>query len=453
MSSEVVIHSSKTHQRQSSSLLSFYLHPPTEEITIEQMEDYCINRMNVLKGIENAMAKKVFGDNLRQFIKKLLIETKFYSDRVGDNISHFLLRLGCCRNEDLRSWFLKYECILFNNRFGSTNFDEIDIFLQENGLNFQSIVVTSRSDEKKEIIELKEKLGCYGSLDSVYYKVEFEKVLDLVKKRSCYLQEGFAFVPRKYLSNIITPMFRTNLSKQLTLLSKEPPIDDVRLKRMMKMIQQKSITAPLYKSVSMKQVSLNELPLLSKRSFPLCMSHTYNESIRNSHLTHGGRMQLGLFFKGIGLSLNDSLQWWRNTFSSRTTLERFEKEYAYNIRHMYGKEGNRTSYTPYGCMKIITSQPGNRDHHGCPFRHFDEKNLRIEMQKNNNNNDSKMTTQQKNEIIDLVKSKHYQVACVKYFSIRHPSMPTTTIGNHPNAYFDASNKYYNKQEPNKKDVK
>ena len=70
-------------------------------------------------------------------------------------------------------------------------------------------------------------------------------------------------------------------------------------------------------------------------------------------------------------------------------LDKFEKGYAYNVRHSYGKEGKRADYTPYSCMKIITTnQPGPGDFHGCPFKHSDLDMLKRRLQNYKIPNDS-----------------------------------------------------------------
>lgn len=55
-------------------------------------------------------------------------------------------------------------------------------------------------------------------------------------------------------------------------------------------------------------VTLQDLPALAKKSFPLCMRNLYERLRENSHLRHQGRMHLGLFLKGIGLSLEVRLK-------------------------------------------------------------------------------------------------------------------------------------------------
>eukprot|EP01018_Ginkgo_biloba_P022765 Gb_25312 [translate_table: standard] len=85
--------------------------------------------------------------------------------------------------------------------------------------------------------------------------------------------------------------------------------------------------------------------------------------------------------------------------------ERFDKEYSYAIRHNYGKEGKRTDYTPYACQKIIMSSPGVGDHHGCPYRHFSDENLRAALGKMGVN------ARTVDDVMDKVRNRHYQSAC------------------------------------------
>lgn len=62
--------------------------------------------------------------------------------------------------------------------------------------------------------------------------------------------------------------------------------------------------------------------------------------------------------QGIGLPLEEALRFWRIEFAPRTPGDAFDKQYAYNVRFNYGKEGKRTDYTPFSCIKIVSSMPG-----------------------------------------------------------------------------------------------
>jgi DNA primase large subunit len=138
----------------------------------------------------------------------------------------------------------------------------------------------------------------------------------------------------------------------------------------------------------------------------------------------------------------------------------FESGYTYNIRHMYGKVGKRTDYSPYSCMKIIMGQiPANDDVHGCPFRHNSVQQLRAALGADIGRHvqiHTQVTGQQRafnqqaavNELVGLVQAKHYQIACKRYFELTHPedeNAPTRNedlIIHHPNQYFETSEAYW-----------
>lgn len=83
-----------------------------------------------------------------------------------------------------------------------------------------------------------------------------------------------------------------------------------------------------------------------------------HQHLRKEHgLKHSGRLQYGLFLKGIGVSLEDSLEFFKKEFTKRMPEQKFNKEYAYSIRFNYGKEGKKADYTPWNCIKIANLNP------------------------------------------------------------------------------------------------
>jgi len=181
------------------------------------------------------------------------------------------------------------------------------------------------------------------------------------------------------------------------------------------------------------------------------MSHLHTTLQKNSHLKHFGRLQYTLFLKGIGLSLEDCILFWRRSFRLMTD-EKFAKEYKYNIRHSYGDVGgdaNRRGrgYTPYSCSKLLTEAlPGPGQTHGCPYRTFSPENLIPMIQSQMGTNDQELLR----TIRDDVGRQRYHIACNRVFEHQHKKeikevkdkgtwsandLDTIT---HPNQYFKRS---------------
>ncbi|CAH2248790.1 DNA primase large subunit [Pelobates cultripes] len=430
--------------------LQFYQNPPTENITLVEFETFAIERLKLLKTIENfgvsyMKTSEDYKSKLEAELRKLKFPYRYTQEEKKDDkcelqrkdhISHFILRLAYCQSEDLRRWFIQQEMDLFKFRFNQLTKEKIQEFLKLNDLQYVPISEEEKKSHQEDLIN-----GSYGlSLTKLeeqeFYKVPFQAALDLVRPRKVFLSQGYAYIPHKDIVTIILNDFRTRLSKALALSARSLPVvqSDERLQPLLNHLSHSYVGQDFSLQKNTGKISLEQIDSLAAKSFPLCMRQLHKALRDNHHLRHGGRMQYGLYLKAIGLTLEQALQFWKMEFiKGKVDSEKFDKVYAYSIRHNYGREGKRTDYTPYSCMKIIMSNPpGHEDSHGCPFKHSDPELLRQKLQS------YKVPTSGINQILDLVKGMHYQLACQKYFELTHNIDDCGFSLSHPNQYFAES---------------
>ncbi|KAI7849928.1 DNA primase large subunit Spp2 [Circinella umbellata] len=438
------------------SRLNFYSKAPPAEITIEEFETYALDRLQVLKTLETASLRNKHGPEFKKQVDQALEKhlplksnlsqsPSLLEERRKDHISHFVLRLAYCRSEDLRAWFLRQECALFKYRFEQESLEEKKNFVA--GLNLSWSILDQ--SEKNEILDKLAactvwKAGKTAQAaremvhNETYFKVDFERVPDLINRRTVYITQGKAYVPMSEQVSIVMDEFRATLSAALEATSKALPRmeEDERLKPILLNVEKQYIGKDYGASTaSGASIRASDVDQLVRQHAPLCMSNMHTSLRADKHLRHGGRMQYGLFLKAIGLSIEEALIFWRTAFTNHTD-DKFQKEYSYNIRHNYGLEGRRVSYAAYNCMKIISGNPPSTgDHHGCPFRHFSQGNLESKLYS------ERLGAVQVNEIMNLVRDRHYQVACTRYFEVTHPQYGEKSkidTVEHPNQYYEAS---------------
>lgn len=392
---------------------------------------------------------RVSADQARVKLDQLLKEQDLASNSQVDVASHFILRLSYCQTEELRRWFLQQECALFQHRLHSLNDKQLAQSVKSYA-RLQPIKNKVKEDLKNELMAF---MSPVEFLKSQFYAVPFQQVLDLVSTRQCYVTGGQAYVPQAKVYSILVAKFRTELSRCLALMAQAGTFkagstdpETVRVYPLLKtmntcLVNSEPSGQDAGLSANQQLNAFNVDKLVG--NMPLCMRQLHSGMVKDKKLRHWGRLQYGLFLKGAGLSMDDALAFFQRHFS-QVTGEQFQKQYAYNVRHMYGREGKRATYTAYSCTKIIFGQAPSSvgDHHGCPYKHYDTDHLSNLLQRLKVGNASDRAA-----IIGLKKSNQYQLACQKHFEVMHPNalsmneVSLDNVGNHPNAWFRASVAY------------
>ncbi|KAG0723170.1 DNA primase large subunit [Chionoecetes opilio] len=440
--------------------LQLYTDPPTGDISLVEFDEMAFERLKVLRTVERWNLSGHI-KNSEEWITKLYEDfgkNKFFiitaeknprgrSDEVQkarrqDHASHFIMRLAYCRTEELRRWFITHETGLFKARFINASKGSADVkaFLSSNNLQFTPITPEEKEQERENLMD--SSMGVTGdSVDGMsFYKVPFMDALDLVRQRKVFLKQGFAYVPETDMVTLVCNSFRSNLSKAMINTCRALPQLDSD-ERIVSLLQDfdRRYTGKDYSSrkpEDMCHITPDMIDTLAPKSFPPCMRHL-NDTLRaDHHLKYNGRLIYGLFLKAAGLKLEDALHFWRSHFLQNMDVDKFEKRYAYSIRYNYGKEGKKTDFSPYGCLKIIMGSVGAGDTHGCTFKHTEPNILKQRLTAYN------VTKPVTEEIMDLVNKRHYQIACQRYWEAMHGA-PIDAGINHPNQFFEESQKFLN----------
>ncbi|KAK9933481.1 hypothetical protein M0R45_020678 [Rubus argutus] len=460
--------------------LPLYRSAPALDVRLEEFELFAIDRLRVLKGISDGLSRGKKHEEMEKLVRDLWKANMRHpqaSEVINkDIISHFVLRLVYCRTEELRKWFLSMETALFRHRFRDEKPEAQRFLMAEFGLAYKKVDISELESIIDKLAQVARSTGqsSLPTADAIFYKVPFEEVPELVGGRRVFISKGHAYIAMSQVVSLVATHFRSQLSKALmltnrnwttTIVEQEKKSVDPREYWIANLIVEALSTSYLGPDYSQPkefaEISLRDIDDIAKSSFPMCMRHLFEKLREEHHLKHGGRMQLGLFLKGVGLKLDDALAFWKAEFSRKVGAERFDKEYSYSIRHNYGREGKERcfllfktlqflfmvlcvmitiksvyfwalqDYTPYSCQKIISSTPGVGDHHGCPYRHFSEENLTAALSRMGVN------SRAVGDVMNKVRNKHYQLACTLTFEAVHGSSCDSGI-NHPNQYFSDS---------------
>lgn len=221
--------------------------------------------------------------------------------------------------------------------------------------------------------------------EETFHRVPFQHAMTLARRRRALLRAGYCLVPSCEMVYVAAHHYERSLRLQMQALYRSlHTIDDderSRLAPVLARIVAAWQTGVMHHSsnsgsAGRLQFRLYDIDRYAELHFPLCMKHLHHKLRENHHLKYNGRVQYRMFLKGLGVSVGESLVFFRSEFVKVMPTATFEKEHAYHIRHSYGLEGSRKDYEPLACAQIIHgSTPRHGQYHGCPFRHWDEATL------------------------------------------------------------------------------
>ena len=431
---------------------TFYETSNIKSIKIDVLNEIIIQRYNILSKIFEIFEKnKSKKENFSQIFSQINFDAQKFSWNDENSLeldiaSHFILSLYFSRNDQDNFWFCQQESRLFQLK---VNYFKYDMFetLKKLGIPLKEIDINIKNNLNEKIY-----FNSNNNNNEKIFYVPFEHALTLVPTQKYFLFKGDIYIPQSEIQNLLFIVFLQKLQNKLTKINKhiDDIIQDKRISNILKHFENEREKNAIQEEQNeqipndQKLRKMEDVDKLYKKSFPLCMIMIQNHINENSHLMHFGRLQYTLFLKGAGLPVEECLKFFKKKYERKCPSDKFEKQYAYNIRHSYGLEGKRSDYAPYSCNKIFgLSAPNSNECHGCPFKNYSDEKLKPILFGMGLNEQTVLV------ILSKKKNNEFPLCCIKFFEAVFPGEEYEKVGFHPNRYFSSAMKVLSKRNANK----
>ena len=209
--------------------LNMYTVPPVQDITVEEFEQWALDRLHVLAEIENASARNQAWPETKALIEKRMGEymplrsnavaqsgttttssaksKELLAERHKDHVSHFVLRLAFSRTEELRRRFLYAETTLFRWKLETEHIAEREAFLRSQDFVWRMVSPDEQRRFREQLLAVHPRLASSFDAES-FVQVPWHRVPDLVEKRRVFVHKGTAWIPTCLLYTSPSPRDR-----------------------------------------------------------------------------------------------------------------------------------------------------------------------------------------------------------------------------------------------------
>ena len=323
--------------------MDWYVLRPTPNIVFnwKKLKDFALQRIAFLESFESPKAQAM--------------------DQEQTFLGTFMLYLAAASSLPIRSWVIETEGDYFNYMFRQNDSKiRVEVIKQLLGdhLSYSEFKSLYNGKYKSELMKLYSDVAVFRALS----------MPEMLSKKILFLHDGWAAVEYRFLFPFMKRKFEMELKNRIDTykakLERLPEEAQQFIKDLVKYLQ--SNHPQMHTSISEGIVIPDILGL--PKLLPPCMRFLAAKMEKERYLGDADRLQLGLFLKNIGMSLDEQLEYWwsfsvDNVGMDRSTWDRMVKP---RIKHMYGEIGSRTDYKAVKC---------ENSSYFCPFMKLKQSDL------------------------------------------------------------------------------